>query len=372
MKEDNSFLFYFLSKIESLGAVSIRKIYEGIRPFSDLLIMEAEDICRKSDIHPRQAENIVNARKERENFYKEYCRLEKKGIRFITMEDNLFPKKLFNIYAAPTALYVKGSLPDSGKKSVAIVGSRACTAYGSGFAKHIAGILSKHDVELISGMAVGIDSYVHRGALEAGGAKNFAILACGADICYPQDNFDIYMKLSQEEFGGIISETPPGSPALKRSFPMRNRIISGLADILIVAEAGKRSGSLITAEHALEQGRDIMVLPGRITDGASAGCNRLIAGGADIITSVEEVLEKILKDKDYICNFAKKNINPLADTEKKVYSCLDLSPKHLEDIAKMSAMPIRELMTVLFQLEIRGYVRQVSGNYYSRSGDYDF
>lgn len=372
MNESSQKILYFLLSLEGLGAVGIRRMYEKISPFGEILRMEKEELEREGGLTGKQAALLVRERKRLEELIQEFYGLEERGIRFIDFESPLFPQKLAEIYASPPALFVRGGLPDPRLPAVAVVGSRACTPYGSAFAREIGRVLAESGAEVISGMANGIDSQAHRGALESSSKRSFAVLACGVDICYPRENFDIYLEMAREERGGLISENPPKKAALKQFFPMRNRIISGLSDALIVVEAGERSGSLITAEHALEQGRDIYALPGRISDPRSRGCNRLIANGAGIISSIGELLENLSLNRIKMQGISEKNINILAKPEKKVYSCLDLTPKYLEDIAAEAKMQTPELMKHLLSLELKGYAQQISGNYYSKRINHNF
>lgn len=182
--------------------------------------------------------------------------------REIRVSSSDYPKRLRNINNPPKVLYVRGNLPDPNKKAVAIVGARATSDYGSTLSKTIAKILALNDVEIISGLAIGIDTNSHIGAIEAE-KPTYAILGCGVDICYPSYNQNVYEKIL-DDGGGIISEQPIGTPPLPPFFPARNRIISGLADAVIVVEAKEKSGSLITADFALDQGKTIFACPGRV------------------------------------------------------------------------------------------------------------
>ena len=199
---------------------------------------------------------------------KEWILFQQKDIGFVTMEDEAYPDKLRNIHNPPYSLFYIGALPDKSRKSVAIVGARGRSAYGCEVAKVLAAALSRQGIQIISGMARGIDRDAHMGCLEAGG-NTYAVLGSGADTCYPKENRFLYDKI--KVFGGIISEFMPGTDPQKMFFPMRNRIISGLSDIVVIVEAKKRSGSLITADLAMEQGKDVYVIPGRITDTLSTG-----------------------------------------------------------------------------------------------------
>lgn len=202
-----------------------------------------------------------------------------------------FPTRLREIPGAPGGLYVNGSLPRPDRPSVAIVGARMCSAYGKRQAFAFASELARCGVQIISGLAYGIDVYAHKGALAAGGLT-YAVMGCGADVCYPKRNQEVYREIV-ESGGGILSEFPNQSEPSAWHFPIRNRIISGLADLVLVVEAKQRSGSLITADYALEQGRSVFALPGRVDEPLSEGCNYLIYQGAGIAYSVQAVRDEL-------------------------------------------------------------------------------
>ena len=293
----------------------------------------------------------------------EYHKLKQKGIWFITILDERYPERLRNIPSPPYALFIKGRLPREDRKSIAIVGARECTPYGEVMAREFAKALAREGVQIISGMARGVDSAGQRGALDAGG-ESFAVLGCGVDICYPREKIELYMRLSEQ--GGIISEFPLGTNPLPKYFPARNRIISGLADTILVMEAKERSGSLITADIALEQGKDVYALPGPINSRTSMGCNRLIRQGAGILLSPEELLVEL-----GICRVTEKENEGqikliLETTEELVYSCLDLQPQNLDYLFNVTKIPIPELLDVLMRLQLRGVVKEISKNYYVR------
>lgn len=201
-----------------------------------------------------------------------------------------YPERLRTIPHSPSKLYVRGELPDNDKPSVAIIGARDCSSYGRDMAKWFGIELARAGVQIISGMARGIDGISQSAALKAGG-KSFAVLGCGIDVCYPTENRYIYDALF--DCGGIISEFPPGTQPLARNFPSRNRIISGLADIILVVEAREKSGTLITVDYALSQGKDVFAIPGRLGDQRSAGCNALIHMGAFMALSPGDILEAL-------------------------------------------------------------------------------
>ena len=294
----------------------------------------------------------------------EYQKLEQKGAWFVTMQEPSYPERLRNISSPPYALFVKGKLPREDMKTVAIVGARECTPYGEIMAREFAKKLAQEGVQIISGMARGVDSAGQGGALEVGGVS-FGVLGCGVDICYPREKIGLYMDL--QEHGGVISEFPLGTKPLPQYFPARNRIISGLADTILVMEAKEKSGSLITADMALEQGKDVYALPGPVNSRLSKGCNYLIKQGAGIILSPEE----LLADLGIYQDSKKENTEQikllLESTEKLVYSCLDLQPRNLECLFNMTKISVVELTDILMRLQLRGIVKEIAKNYYVRT-----
>lgn len=215
---------------------------------------------------------------------------ENKGIYTIEKGKKGYPGRLETLEGMPEKLYVIGGLPQDDRPSLAIVGARNCSAYGKNMAFEYARAMRQSGVQIVSGMARGIDSAAHAGAL-AGGGISYAVLGCGVDICYPSASRKIYEEMKLR--GGILSEYEPGDAPLAWHFPMRNRLISGLADGVLVIEAKERSGSLITADLALEQGRTVFALPGRVGDLLSEGCNRLIYQGAVPAWKPEVILKEM-------------------------------------------------------------------------------
>ena len=220
----------------------------------------------------------------------EYEKMTERGISFVTAGEEGYPKKLTNIPDPPWAIYYVGKLPSDEEKSIAVIGARNCSEYGKAMARQFGEMLAGEGIQIVSGMARGIDGIGQQAALEAGG-YSLAVLGCGVDICYPPENRQLYERLIAE--GGICSEYPPGIEPRPVLFPPRNRIISGLCDGVLVIEAKERSGTLITVDMALEQGRDVYALPGRATDPLSSGCNKLIRQGAELVASPQEMLREL-------------------------------------------------------------------------------
>ena len=213
-------------------------------------------------------------------------------------------------------------------------------------------------------MAKGIDGAGQRGALNSGGVT-YGILGCGVDVCYPREHIGLYMDI--QKTGGIISEQIPGAPPLPSYFPMRNRIISGLSDVVLVMEAKERSGSLITADFALEQGKDVYALPGPVTSTSSRGCHQLIRQGAGILLSPEELMEELNVDVRNIFQNSVKNKKVLESTENMLYSCVGLFPKSMSQLMKETGLNARKTLEVLTSLQLQGIIREVSKNYYVRT-----
>ena len=242
-----------------------------------------------------------------------------------------YPERLMPFADMPSRLFVRGALPADEQKTAAIVGARICTAYGKSQAAFFAQVLAANGVAVISGLACGIDAAAHEGALRGKG-KTFAVLGCGVDICYPKQNYSL-MRRMLENGGGVLSEFPPGAEPLPWHFPIRNRVISALADVVLVIEAKEKSGSLITADYALEQGKTVFALPGRTTDATSRGCNRLIAQGAAPRPRYGKEAEMVLKT-------------------------LAAEPQNLAQLAGSTGIPLQELTGILLALEIDGVIAE--------------
>lgn len=283
------------------------------------------------------------------------------GIQYIQQNHAAYPQKLLCYKGMPKGLYVLGKLPDKTRKSVAIVGARRSSAYGNQIAKSFAKELAGAGVQIISGMAWGIDGKAHEGALEGGG-DTYAVLGCGVDICYPSGHRKIYEAMIQR--GGILSEQPPGMPPMAGHFPARNRIISGLSDLVLVVEAKERSGSLITADLALEQGKDVFAVPGRIGDEMSKGCLNLIKQGAGLADSPLVLLEALGIER----NVSEKSVKiVLEKNEDIVYSWIRLQPVSLEELVKKTGFGSREVLFALVGLELKGCIREMQKNQYVRT-----
>ena len=350
---------YWFAKIQGINLRKKIRLRQCMKTAEAIYYIEETQLKKIEFLNESEQDKILKAK--RQDPEKEYESLCEKGIRFIPHFTDEYPEKLKRISDYPYALYVKGSLPDKAAKKAALVGARRCTPYGEKYAVDFGKVLAEHGVQIISGMARGVDGMGHRGAL-LGNGKTFAVLGCGVDVCYPREHIGLYVDIL-EQGGGIISEMPPGTPPFPQNFPARNRIISGLSDVVLVMEAGEKSGSLITVDLALEQGREVYALPGPVNSRMSIGCNELIRQGAGILLSPEMFLEELgLSGKK--TEKEGKNKKMLETKEELLYSCLGLYPKSVEEILKETKLEVRQVMEILVSLELRGYIREISKNHY--------
>lgn len=352
---------YWLCQIPVFGAVKIRRLWETFRSFEAVYNIEGTYLVENGLLNSKDAQCFDEYKRFLTPVVAEYRELHRQDIRFVTFMDPDYPERLLHIYDYPMGLYVRGRLPEQETPSVAVIGARNCTSYGMQIAEYIGETLGRAGIQVISGMALGIDGASHQGALNAGGCT-FAILGSGVNVCYPQQHWNLYNQIPIR--GGVISECRLGERPLAKHFPMRNRLISGMADVIVVVEARERSGSLITVELGLEQGKEIYAVPGMITDQLSMGCNQLIKQGANILTSPQDILEYFqIKEKKNVRVEEKFQIG-LAKKEKMVYSCLDFQPKFFDQVVEESGLPVDEVMTLLLELEWKGFILQPANHYY--------
>lgn len=286
--------------------------------------------------------------------------INKRGIKVASYNDEVYPKRLRNIEDAPYMLFYFGDMKYLNEiKTISVVGSRKCTNYGIDVAKYISREMAKYNVGVISGMARGIDSAAHKGSLESDG-YTCAILGSGIDVVYPRENVVLFKEICK--MGCIVSEFLPGTKPLAYNFPMRNRIVSALGDVIIIVEAGERSGSLITAGTALDQGKDVMAVPGSIFSDQSKGTNKLIVDGATFFNSIDDVLEILRIEK--IDDVGKEKKRENTKVEREICALLCNNPVHIDDIIRITNIDIQLLYEVLFEMQLRNEIRCLSGNYY--------
>ena len=290
--------------------------------------------------------------------------------KLIRRGEEQYPRCLMDYPNMPEELYVEGELPDPGKPSVAIVGSRMCSPYGRIQAFRFARVLSEHGVQVISGLAKGIDSEAHKGAL-AGGTQTFAILGCGLDIPYPKGNQMLKQRIL-ERGGGLITEYPYGSPPIHYHFPIRNRIISGLSDLVLVVEARKKSGSLITASYALDQGKPVYAVPGEIHADLSEGPNRLIFDGAGTAICPEVILSELgiacetgkTNDRENVSDYHHSSGMP--SERERILDAIGDGVKTVNQISRELSVPAGNICSEIARMELEETVYSVGGGHYAK------
>ncbi|HON59461.1 MAG TPA: DNA-processing protein DprA [Smithella sp.] len=295
----------------------------------------------------------------------------KNKIDIITYQDKLYPEKLLNIYDRPPYIYVRGALHED-DINIAVVGSRQASSYGKYTTEKIGRELAQKGITVVSGMARGIDSAAHRGAI-SGRGRTIAVLGSGLDVIYPPENKKLYLEII--ETGAVISEYPMGTPPRSSNFPARNRIISGMSYGVVIVEAGEKSGSLITARLALDQGREVFAVPGSIDSPGSRGTNKLIKQGAKLIENTEDILEEIvpqletkrLRATESAPSPQETEIHPpeLNAGERKIIALLSLKKLHIDDLISMTGLTSSEILSALTRLELKGIVQQHPGKLFS-------
>ena len=358
-----------LNGLGKLGPVSIRRLLNGHQNDPrKILCANRSSLLSVEGIGPAMADSILDGKKDNW-LQKEKAEMERRGMEFLTEED--YPELLRQIYDPPVGLYLKGEVPKN--PCIGVVGTRQPSLYGQRLCHEIASALAEAGFCIVSGMARGIDSIAHKAALSVGG-ETIAFLGCGLDIIYPPENLSLYREISER--GGVLSEFPLGRKADRRTFPMRNRLVSGISSATIVIESAASGGSLISAQFAAEQGRLVFALPGRVDQPESAGCHQLIRDGAILVRNVQDILDEM--ENSFLCGmtFSKKNTeNPLQNErdikssqfenfipeEREVFSILkDGACLSLEEIFERVSLEFSKLSSTLSMMEINGVLEKRS------------
>lgn len=362
MKEEREYA-YWLCSIPGIGEKTINMLLDVYAEPGR--IYEASETELGKLLKGKQLESILHMQKNWKR-KEEWERLREAGIQVVFRGEKQYPERLSHIPDAPFALFYKGRLPQEEKLSVAVVGARECSQYGAYVSCELGKYLGTCGIQVISGMARGIDGISQMAALQVGGSS-FGVLGSGVDVCYPKSNRGLYERL--QECGGVLSSYLPGTNPAAGNFPPRNRIVSGLADALVVVEARAKSGTLITVDMALEQGRDVFVVPGRITDRLSDGCNRLITQGAAVFLTPEDFVEQLRKHTGQKGvkrrNGPEESVEPKKELPKElvtVYRQLELTPKSMDEILLRLPDGYNQvtLSAALMRLCVEGYAKQVS------------
>ncbi len=287
-------------------------------------------------------------------------KLDRYGVKVFTWHDPGYPSRLKEIYDYPPLIYVRGSLLPEDEWCLAVVGTRRATVYGRQVTEEIVADLAQNRITIVSGLAKGIDSVAHHSALEAGG-RSIAVFACGLDIVYPSDNAELARRIIQQ--GALISEYPLGTRPKADNFPRRNRIMSGLSLGVLVIEAGKTSGAMITARLALEQNREVFAIPGSILSPASSGTNYLIQEGAKLVGDYTDILEE-LNLMAVARQMEMKEVIPSSDTESLLLKQLCAEPTHIDEVCRSSGLPMPTVSSTLAMMELKSLVKQVGNMNY--------
>lgn len=357
---DARIYYVLLSMIDGLGPIMINRLTGIFGSAENVWRAGEKELLSIPGMPPGVMTGFLTKRKSLHP-ESEWQRLQRGGIEFISVEDPEYPPYLKHIYDPPSVLYVRGNINTLQLPMFAVVGSRKATYYGLGVAEKIARELVAAGLCIVSGMARGIDTAGHRGALSAGG-PTVAVLGCGVDVVYPRENKKIMSEIIHN--GAVLSEFPPGTEPIAGNFPRRNRVISGLSRGVLVIEAAERSGSLITADFALEQGRDVFAVPGQVTNPINRGAHRLIKQGARLVEDVADILEDLGLSPVGKEGPGKENLPHLTNGEKKVYNIISDTPVSSDHIIAKTGISAAEVMSLLLLMEMKGLVKQLPGHRY--------
>lgn len=350
-----------LSSIEEIDSSFIQRLYNYYGNIEDAF--NANNLSMIDGLSVKKAENFLKIR-DKVDPDKVLQKVYDKGIDFLTYEDEKYPQMLRNIDNPPSVLYYKGDLSSCNlEKTLAVVGSRRATSYAKDALTKVLGGLGGTDICIVSGLASGIDTTAHIAALD-NNLKTIGVIASGFDFTYPASNKELYKKI-EDGCGAIVSEYYPTFEPLKFRFPQRNRIVSGLSYGTLVAEASLKSGALITSNLTLEQGRELMCIPGLITNPNTEGIYKLLKNGATLVTSAEDVLEAL----GWEIKIEQQNLfdlPELSDDEERIYEALEIEEKSVDELQAFTKLSIDNLLMYLTTMELKGIIKQVDGDRYRK------
>lgn len=354
-----------LKMIPNLGNITYKRLLDSFGDPANVFTASLKDLVAVEGLRVETAKRIVARAWEGDPDH-ELRGLKKIGVRLINILDPSYPKDLREIHDPPPLLYLKGNDIPSNHTMVGVIGSRNPSHYGLKITDEICQGLAIREIAVVSGMAKGIDSAAHWGCLRGRGFT-VAVLGSGIDIIYPESNRGLFEHIVER--GSVITEFPLGTPPEPRNFPIRNRIISGLSKGVVVVEASKRSGSLITASLALEQGREVLAVPGSIESFKSTGTHLLIKQGARLVENADDILEELGLNYSYASQVTTKKkiaLPHLDEDERKVYDILGNYPVHIDQIVRKSEMDAAWGASILTRLELKGVIKQLPGKMFVR------
>lgn len=344
--------------VRGIGPVRLRALLDYFGDLERAWLAPAEELHR-AGLDRRSLENLLEARATLD-LEREVQRIADAGARVRTWESPDYPRLLREIPDPPPVLYIKGTLTEEDAWAIAVVGTRRATAYGREVTRRLVTTLARSGITIVSGLARGIDAEAHRAALDAGG-RTIAVLGCGIDHVYPPEHRRLAAEIVAH--GALVSDYPIGTPPEGVNFPPRNRIISGLSLGVLITEAGRGSGALITADFAAEQGRDVFAVPGSILMRGSAGTNALIQNGAKVVLDAADILEEL--NLTMVSEQVEaRQVLPADETEAVLLAHLSEEPLHVDDLQRQVGLPIAQVTSTLALMELKGMVRQAGGMKY--------
>ena len=358
----NKFWIAF-SAIENIDGNFIHRLYNYFGDIEEAFNANMHELSQIDGLSVKKAETFLRERDKIDPDKALYA-IENRGIDYVTLEDDNYPRMLKQISDPPAVLYYKGDLFGCNlERTVAVVGSRKTTYHAKEAVSKILSELSGTDICIVSGLAAGIDTSAHTAALE-NNLKTIGVIASGFDFIYPTSNKNLYEKI-EKGGGAVVTEYYPTFQPLKFRFPQRNRIVSGLSYGTLVAEASLKSGALITANLCLEQGRELMCIPGLISNPNTEGIYKLLKNGATLVTQAQDILEALnweIKPAEQL----KMNLSGLTETETKILDAIEVEEKNADEISLETKIDIDELLTTLTTMELKGIIKQVTGDRYKR------
>ncbi len=340
--------------VRGIGPMRLKALLNFFDEDIEVAWKAPEQDLRAAGLDSRSTQNLMKTRTTID-LDETLRKIDKVGARVLTIKNPDYPVLLQQLEDAPPVLFVKGTLEPADEWAVAVVGTRKVTVYGRQVAHQIASDLAHRGVTIVSGMARGVDGIAHRAALKAGG-RTIAVFGCGIDYIYPREHRNLAAEIM--EHGALISDYPLGMPPEAANFPPRNRIISGLSQGVVIVEAGARSGALITANFAADQGREVFAIPGSILSRASTGCNRLIRDGAHVALEARDILETLhmdrLEEKQAV-----RQIIPDNPIEAQILEHLSAEPRHMDELVRTLDLSTETVSSTLVMMELKGMVRQV-------------